>query len=447
MLENFEVIKGTNEYLSEEQYIREKIKNILSEEFQKYGFAPAETPILCTYDLLASKYSAEADILNEIYKLSDQGKRNLGLRFDLTITLVRMILSNPQINFPIKRYEIGKVFRDGPVKVGRLREFTQCDIDAIGISSMLQEAEYMDLIKSVFDRLDLDITIIYNNRKLLTGLIEHVFATDDLDTIRKIIMIIDKKDKLNDKEIIEEFKKENLDDKKYLELNKYLNKNLNEIMESINAEAISNENINQGIKELIELTEFTKNSKASSVMNFAPFLARGIDIYTGTVWEVIVKNRKINDTPFNVSISGGGRYDKIITNFIDNGKEYPAVGMSFGLDVIYQALKLKNKDEKESMLQLFIIPLNTQQVSIELANKLRESGLRCDVEKMDRRVKKSMQHANRENIPFVTVIGEDEIKNNKIIIRNMYSGEEEEFELDDFDKIIKYILKNKLIFL
>lgn len=439
MLENFEVIKGTNEYLSEEQYIREKIKNILSEEFQKYGFAPAETPILCTYDLLASKYSAEADILNEIYKLSDQGKRNLGLRFDLTITLVRMILSNPQINFPIKRYEIGKVFRDGPVKVGRLREFTQCDIDAIGVSSMLQEAEYMDLIKSVFDRLDLDITIIYNNRKLLTGLIEHVFATDDLDTIRKIIMIIDKKDKLNDKEIIEEFKKEKLDDKKYLELNNYLNKNLDEIIDIIKNNGVENTNIDQGIKELLELTSFTKETKASLVMQFAPCLARGIDIYTGTVWEVIVKNRKINDTPFNVSISGGGRYDKIITNFINNGKEYPAVGMSFGLDVIYQTMKLKNQDVKDSMVQLFIIPINTQKESMYLANQLREKNIKCDVEKMDRRVKKAMQHANRENIPFVTVIGEDEISNGKIVIRNMNSGEEEEFEFSDFDKIIKYI--------
>ena len=133
----FENLKGTYDYLPEKQSIREHIKSTLQGVFQKYGFAPIETPILCSYDLLASKYSEGADILKEMYTLSDQGKRHLGLRYDLTITFSKLISSNRDITMPFKRYEIGRVYRDGPIKLGRNREFTQCDVDMVGVSSLL----------------------------------------------------------------------------------------------------------------------------------------------------------------------------------------------------------------------------------------------------------------------------------------------------------------------
>ena len=139
MSKKFENLKGTYDYLPDKQIIRENIKEMLQSEFVKYGFAPIETPILCKFDLLASKYSEGADILNETYKLSDQGSRKLGLRYDLIITFSKLISSNANVVLPFKRYEIGKVFRDGPVKIGRNREFTQCDVDVVGEKSILAD--------------------------------------------------------------------------------------------------------------------------------------------------------------------------------------------------------------------------------------------------------------------------------------------------------------------
>ena len=159
---SYENVKGTYDYLPEKQIVREEIRSVLQSVFVKYGFAPIETPILCKYDLLASKYSEGADILNEMYTLQDQGKRKLGLRYDLTITFSKLISSNPNIVLPFKRYEIGKVFRDGPVKVGRNREFTQCDIDSVGIKSVLAEAEYMLMTNEAYKKLGLDIEIEFN---------------------------------------------------------------------------------------------------------------------------------------------------------------------------------------------------------------------------------------------------------------------------------------------
>ena len=201
----FENLKGTFDYLPEKQIIRESIKSVLQSIFVKYGFSPIETPILCKYDLLASKYSEGADILNEMYTLEDQGKRKLGLRYDLTITFSKLISSNRDIVFPFKRYEIGKVFRDGPVKVGRNREFTQCDVDSVGVKSVLAEAEYMVMTQEAYEKMGLDIEIEFNNRKLLTGIIRSVFGDVCEDVLRRSIMLIDKFAKLSDEELFEEF--------------------------------------------------------------------------------------------------------------------------------------------------------------------------------------------------------------------------------------------------
>ena len=136
-------LKGTKDYLPEEQYLRNKIRFTLEEVFKSYVFRPLETPILCFMDVLSSKYAGGAEILKEIYHLSDQGQRELALRYDLTVPFARVIGMNPHLRFPFKRYEIGKVFRDGPVKTGRMREFMQCDVDIAGVSSMMAEAEFI----------------------------------------------------------------------------------------------------------------------------------------------------------------------------------------------------------------------------------------------------------------------------------------------------------------
>jgi len=437
-VKNFDNIKGTYDYLPQKQVIRENIKNILQTVFCKYGFAPIETPILCKYDLLASKYSEGADILNEMYVLSDQGDRKLGLRYDLTITFSKLISLNSDVSLPFKRYEIGKVFRDGPVKFGRNREFTQCDIDVVGVKNMMAEAEYMFMISEVFDKLGLEVEILLNNRKLLSGIITYVFGNVSDEIMRKSIMLIDKFAKLTKEELELEFSKIGIDSSKLATLREILNSDYYSLKEKL-SKIEGNNMIKEGLEEIDELYGLLEGSETLEKIVFAPYLARGIDVYTGTVWEVFIENKKINDNEFNVSISGGGRYDKIITDFVSDGNEYPAIGMSFGLDAIYEALTLKEEDKKVYTVELYIIPMNTQKKSFQLATALRQTGLKVDLDKNDRKLKKSMNYANKMNIPFVIILGEDEVKSNEIKLRNMDTGEEEKFSLQDIDMISKYI--------
>ena len=443
MKKTFENLKGTYDYLPEKQILREKIKSILQETFIKYAYLPIETPIICSYDLLSSKYSENADILNEIYKLSDQGERKLGLRYDLTITFSKLISSNKEITLPFKRYEIGKVYRDGPVKTGRNREFTQCDVDSVGIKSLLAEAEYMTMISDVFGKLNLEIEIEYNNRKLLTGIIEDVFENITEDKIKKTIMIIDKLKKLTKEDLLREFTDVNMDLEKVEKLLDILNLDFSSIQKIY--KNTSNENIKTGIKEITELNEFLKESKVKNQMVFTPNLARGIDIYTGTVWEVFVKNRKVNNIDFTSSIAGGGRYDKIITSFIDDGNIYPAVGMSFGLDVIYEVIKMKNKITKINPVDIYIIPIDTEKESFFLATNLRNLNLKVDIDMQYKKLKKSLTYADKNNIPYVIILGEDELNKKIINLKCLPTGKVYQIDLTNLNKIVEIVTNQDLL--
>ncbi|NLA40536.1 MAG: histidine--tRNA ligase, partial [Smithella sp.] len=183
-------LKGTGDFLPQEQSFRQDIARKLMNVFEVYGYQPLETPTICYFDLLASKYAGGAEILKEIYKLSDQGGRELALRYDLTVPLARVVGMNPDIKMPFKRYEIGKVYRDGPIKTGRKREFIQCDVDIVGTGSFMAEAELLSMTVEVFRLLGLDVCISYGNRKLLSGIIEAAGIKPELWS--SIILVIDK---------------------------------------------------------------------------------------------------------------------------------------------------------------------------------------------------------------------------------------------------------------
>lgn len=437
MSKYFENVKGTYDYLPEKQIIREEIKAILQSTFVKYGFAPIETPIICMYDLLASKYADGADILNEMYKLSDQGKRKLGLRYDLTITFSKLVSSNPNITLPFKRYEIGRVYRDGPVKLGRNREFTQCDVDVVGVKSMMAEAEYMMMTNEAYKKLGLDIEIEFNNRKLLTGIIISVLGDISEEKIRKAIMLIDKFAKMTREELIEGFNELDVSVEQFDELMSYFSLDYESLKEKLSdSDSIL---VKEGLSEIAELYQYLEGTEALKCMKFAPYLARGIDIYTGTVWEVFLKGRKIADQDFSVSIGGGGRFDKIITTFVDDGTEYPAVGMSFGLDVIYEILMLKNSGKKTSTVDVFVIPFGTNFESFKFASALRDTGLRVEVDKNNKKLKKSMAYANKMNIPYVIILGEDEFAKGVIQVKTMETGTNTEIPINDYEAIKKFI--------
>ena len=420
-------IKGTYDYLPSEQKIRNYINDTLKDIFEKYGYQPLETPIICYYDLLAGKYDESNDLLNEIYKLTDQGKRKLGLRYDLTVPFAKCITISKDLKLPFKRYEIGKVFRDGPVKAGRDREFIQCDVDVVGIEGQMIEGELISLFIEGYNKLGIDVIVRYNSRKLMSGLIIEQGIPENL--VSNVITIIDKLDKIDEIELLKEFKNLNVDSETANELLNIFKLSLDEINKKyINT---TNQLIKDGLKELKELENYISEYKDN--VSFTATLARGQDYYTGNVFEVYSKNNELS-----CSLGGGGRYDNMITDFINDGNIYPAVGISFGLSTIFEILRKRDEFKNKSLIDIYIIPMNTKKESLFLANRLRSFGYRVDLEMNDKKVKKCFEYANKENIPYVIVLGEDEINNKCFNLKDMKTGEQ--VKIVDINKI-KDIIK------
>ena len=409
-------LKGTGDFMPQEQRVRQEMIRKLQDIFEKYGYQSIETPIICYFDVLASKYSGGAEILKEVYKLNDQGGRELGLRYDLTVSFARLVGMNPEIRMPFKRYEIGKVYRDGPVKTGRNREFIQCDVDMVGVKSVMAEAELMIMAVEVYKLLGLDVYISYNNRKLLSGIIESVGIEPAF--VSEVILSIDKLEKIGNEGVEAELLQLGIATKKINILLNYMKMQPDELTDALVSKQ-RNERIDQGVKELNELVSYIESLGIRNALRFTPSLARGLEIYTGTVWEVFLTDGSITS-----SVGAGGRYDNIIGAFIENGVDYPAVGMTFGLDVIYEALMLKGAIPVNPPVDLYIIPLGTEKACLKLATELRNKGLKVDVDMADRRLKKSLDFANKLGIPYVVVIGENELESGALLLKEMKTGKE-----------------------
>lgn len=303
----------------------------------------------------------------------------------------------------------------------------------------MAEAEYMMMTNEAYKKLGLDIEIEFNNRKLLTGIIISVLGNISEEKIRKCIMLIDKFAKMTREELVEEFNKLDISSEQFDELMSYFSLDYASLKEKLaDSDSVI---IEEGLAEIAELYQYLEGTEALTRMKFTPYLARGIDVYTGTVWEVFLKDRKIAGQDFNISIGGGGRFDKIITTFVDDGTEYPAVGMSFGLDVIYEILVLKNAGKKTPTVDVFVIPFGTNFESFKFASALRDAGLRVEVDKNTKKLKKSLAYANKMNIPYVIILGEDELKKGFILVKTMESGTNTEFPIDDYEAIKRFIIE------
>ena len=410
-----ENVKGGYNFLPNEQKIRNYINRTLITTFEEYGYKSVETPIITYYDILSDKYDESNDLLNEIYQLSDRGGRKLGLRYDLTVPFAKLIaLNKNDIKYPFKRYEIAKVFRDGPVKVGRDREFTQCDVDVVGIGGQLIEAELLSLYVSAFKKLNIEIIIKYNSRNLMTGLI--IESDIDKNKVSSVITIIDKINKLSINEIKQLLFELNIPNDSIDKLLKYFNLSLDELNKLfINT---NNLELKKGLEELNSLTNYLIELDIIGYTKFDITLARGQDYYTGNVFEVYEKNNKLTS-----SIGGGGRYDNMISDFIDDGNSYPAVGISFGLTSLYELLTDNN----------------IQKDSLKLANEIRNMGYKVDIEMNDRKLKRSIEYANKECIPYVIILGGDEVKNGQFRLKNMIKGDEYLININCVKNIKKYL--------
>ena len=371
-------LKGTEDFLFKDQVVRNKIIDTLKQNFEKYGYMPIETPILNYYDLLALKYEEGDEILNEIYRLSDQGNRDIGLRYDLTVPFCKVVGMQKELRLPFRRYEIGKVFRNGPVKLGRTREFYQCDVDVVGIDGRLIETEQIVMAIEIFKCLGIDINVLYNNRKFMNGLLIEAGISNPTFGV---IGILDKLDKVDRKTIYKMFNDEGIDNSIVDNIFNIFGKSLDEY--NVLYKDSSNELLKNGLNELNDVTDSLKKLNYLDNITFDSYLSRGLEIYTGIVFEFRDKLKRLTG-----SLGAGGRYDKIITNFINDGNVYPAVGLSFGLEPIYVILK---NEEKFSLVDYYIIPMNTEIECLELASKMRDKGKRVLIEMNNRKIKKSFE--------------------------------------------------------
>ncbi len=423
--------KGTRDYNPDEMKKREYLFEVFKYNFNLYGFNCIETPSMENSEVLNGKYGEEGDRL--IYRILDSGnflknidnKNNIssnklksqiskkGLRYDLTVPFARYVSMNrDKITMPFKRYQIQPVWRADRPQKGRFREFYQCDVDYIGTKSIVCESEIISLVYSIFNKLKFDnFEIKLNNRKILLGISEELNFKNKFE---KFCILIDKIDKIGVSGLQKEMK-----------LNKFPTSSIKKLISLIELKGNNSSKINyvktflsnskiglEGISEIENLMKI----KNDFTLDFT--LARGLSYYTSTIFEVVPKNNDIG------SLCGGGRYDDLTEIF--GYKNISGIGISFGIERIIEVLNTNNLFPKkiESNNNVLISYLSNDLIknSLKLANKLREKGIPTDLYSEKAKLKKQLQYANNNNIPFVIIIGEDEIKNKKYMLKNMKDG-------------------------
>ncbi len=419
MSEKFQTTRGMRDFLPELARKKQYIEDVCRKVFERYGFQPLETPAVEDFELLSAKGAAVEEIKKEIYYFKDQGDRELGLRFDFTVPLARVVAINPQLTKPFKRYQIGKVWRyDRPGK-GRYREFTQADIDIIGTSSMVADVECLLATIDVFRALGLDFVIKVNNRKLLEdiAIASGVKKEQVVDCFRSI----DKLEKIGRDGVIKE-----LDDKK-------IETKVLEIIEGNNLEIAEKivGKTSEGLKELKELMDLAKGQGIEKYLQVELSLARGLEYYTGTVFEVAVKGE------LQLSCGGGGRYDNLIQVY--GGQKSPAVGISYGVERLLEILEKKLDSGSKTRVFVAAISENLQKDALQIVQKIRELGIPAEMDLMGRNISKNLDYANKQGIQFVAILGENELKAGQIKLKDMKSGKETMVKISEIAKLKEII--------
>ena len=430
-------LPGFMELLPEDQILFEEMKKKIEETYKRFGFLPIDTPIIEFSEVLLAKAGGETE--KQIYKFQ-KGDTDLALRFDLTVPLAKYVAKNyGELSFPFRRYQIGKVYRGEKAQKGRYREFYQCDIDIIGDEclSIINDAELPLVIYATFKNLGFsNFTIKINNRKILNGLFEEI---DQKENCTNIMRIIDKIDKIGEAKVIEELKEIKIKEDSINKIITFVKKNGtgDEKIKFLEDLGINNETYNKGVNELKEVIKGVRLFGLPEE-NFMVDLsiARGLDYYTGTVYETF-----LNDYRELGSVCSGGRYDNLAENYTD--KKLPGVGISIGLTRLFYKLNELNiiKANKKAIADILIIPITeNMKVPMKLASNLRDLDLNTEIFLEDKKIKAKMKYADKLKIPYVIVIGDDEINSNKVKVKNMETGQEKEVELDA-NKVLN-IIKN-----
>ena len=453
MATNVSIPKGTRDFGPTEMIRRKYIFNTIESVFRLYGFLPIETPAMENLSTLMGKYGEEGDkllfkVLNsgdylakanekELYdknsnKLTSQISEK-GLRYDLTVPFARFVVQHQnEISFPFKRYQIQPVWRADRPQKGRYREFYQCDVDVIGSNSLINELELIQIISNVFEKLKVSVIIKLNNRKILSGIAEII---GEADKIIDITVAIDKLDKIGIEKVNEELVQKGLSADAIAKLQPIiaLSGTTEEKIYILSEQLVSSTIGMKGIDELKTLFNYVNSSDIKCSVELDITLARGLNYYTGAIFEV-----KANDTPMG-SICGGGRYDDLTGIF--GLKDLSGVGVSFGADRIYDVLNDLNLFPEEAQESTKVLFVNFGQAeeayALPLVNKLRAAGISAEIyPELGAKLKKQLGYADAKKIPFAVLIGENEMIENILTLKNLTNGEQQKI---GFEKLLEII--------
>lgn len=444
--------KGTRDFSPVEMAKRNYIFNTIRSVYALYGFEQIETPAVETLQTLMGKYGEEGDKL--LFKILNSGdyldgisetelaERNSlrmasricekGLRYDLTVPFARyVVMHRNDLQLPFKRYQIQPVWRADRPQKGRYREFYQCDADVVGSDSLLNEVELMQIVDTVFTRFGVRVQIKINNRKILTGIAEMIGAADK---IVDITVAIDKLDKIGIDNVNAELRTAGLSDDAIARLQPVLSlSGTNDEKISVIREVLKDSNTGRkGVEETCFILDTLKAVGLENEIQLDLALARGLNYYTGAIFEV-----KALDTPIG-SITGGGRYDNLTGIFGMPG--ISGVGISFGADRIYDVLNTLNlyPEDAVTATQVLFINFGDKEAAycLPLLRTVREAGIRAEIYPDSNKMKKQMSYANAKKIPFVALVGEDEMRDNKVTLKNMETGEQQTVNADELVAIV-----------
>jgi histidyl-tRNA synthetase len=444
--------KGTRDFSPVEMVKRNYIFDTIKGVFKKYGFQPIETPAMENIETLTGKYGDEGDqllfkILNsrpqdakeqkkaqmlDIFKQTLEKSTNSAviteraLRYDLTVPFARFVVQHQnEISFPFKRYQIQPVWRADRPQKGRYREFYQCDVDVVGSNSLLNELELLQIVDQVFNLLDVNVLIKLNNRKILSGIAEIIGQSDK---IIDITVAIDKLDKIGLENVNKELLEKDIpqDAVEKIQPIILLSGSNSEKLEKLKAVLATSEIGLKGIEELEKVFNYLESININTEIELDLTLARGLNYYTGAIIEVKAKDVAIG------SICGGGRYDDLTGIF--GLPNVSGVGISFGADRIYDVLNQQDKFPKQNLdiTQVLFVNFGEQEEKfcLPILAKLREQGLNAEIFPESAKMKKQMTYANKREIPFVVIIGANEMAENKAMVKNMLTGEQNEVAID-----------------
>ena len=414
-------LPGFMELLPNEQILFEQMKQKIEKTYQKFGFLPLDTPILELSEILLAKAGGETE--KQIYQFQ-KGDTDIAMRFDLTVPLSKYVAKNyGNLSFPFRRYQIGKVYRGEKAQKGRFREFYQCDIDIIGDGelSTINDAEIPSVIYNLIKELGFEeFTIRINNRKILNGLFEYI---NQKDNSVEILRIIDKIEKIGKDAVIEDLEKIGVSKEAIEKIINFIeiDGTTDEKLQKLQDLNIENETFKLGLEELISVVKYIRIFGVPDThFKVDLTIARGLDYYTGTVYETF-----LNDYRELGSVCSGGRYENLAEYYTD--KKLPGVGISIGLTRLFYKLNELGliKAEKASMSDVLVIPMvDDLSKPIILANSLREKNINTEIYLNDKKLKAKLKYADKLQIPYVIIVGEDEINSGVISVKNMITGEE-----------------------